>query len=131
MTGQHIVTQALHKGHSHTTAHSGSASPYTRSVWIKIIFVEIENWKYYNKIIFKCVNSTVGPIFNIFKYVKSTCTVCKQCMHCSWTVNFVSESQYKRLEEKKKKKKKQNARRRRAIQTAPKPHATLNLNVYS
>ena len=23
-----------------------------------------ENRKYYNKIIFKCVNSTVGPIFN-------------------------------------------------------------------
>ena len=27
-------------------------------------FAEIENWKYYSKIIFKCVNSTVGPIFN-------------------------------------------------------------------
>ena len=25
-----------------------------------------ENWKHYNKIIFKYVNSTVGPIFNIF-----------------------------------------------------------------
>ena len=27
-----------------------------------IIFVEIENWKHSNKIIFKCVNSTVGPV---------------------------------------------------------------------
>ena len=26
----------------------------------------IENWKHCNKIIFKCVNSTVGPIFYIF-----------------------------------------------------------------
>ena len=25
-----------------------------------------ENWKYYNKIIFKCVNSDIEPIFNIF-----------------------------------------------------------------
>ena len=24
----------------------------------------VENWKHYNKIIFKCVNSAVGPIFN-------------------------------------------------------------------
>ena len=26
----------------------------------------VKNWKYYRKIIFKCVNSTVGSIFNIF-----------------------------------------------------------------
>ena len=31
-----------------------------------------------NKIIFKCVNSTVGPIFNIFKYVNSAYTIYKQ-----------------------------------------------------
>ena len=30
----------------------------------KTYFAEIENWKYCNKIIFKYVNSTVGPIFN-------------------------------------------------------------------
>ena len=36
------------------------------SVWIEFIVVETENWKYCSKIIFKCVNSTVGPIFNIF-----------------------------------------------------------------
>ena len=30
----------------------------------KTYFTEIVNWKYYNKIIFKYVNSTVGPIFN-------------------------------------------------------------------
>ena len=36
------------------------------SVWIELIIAEIENWKYCSKIIFKCVNSIVGPIFNIF-----------------------------------------------------------------
>ena len=33
-----------------------------RSVWIQLIFAE--NWKHCSKTIFKCVNSTVGPIFN-------------------------------------------------------------------
>ena len=31
-------------------------------VWIQLIFAE--NWKYYSKIIFKCANSIVKPIFN-------------------------------------------------------------------
>ena len=67
------------------------------------------------------MNSTMGSIFNIFKYMNSACTVRKQYMHCSWTVNFVSESQHKWLERKKKKKEKKrpDARRRRTIQTAP------------
>ena len=30
----------------------------------KTYFAETENWKYCSKIIFKYVNSTVGPIFN-------------------------------------------------------------------
>ena len=36
------------------------------SVWIELIFVEIENWnwKHCNKIIFKCINNAVKPIFN-------------------------------------------------------------------
>ena len=35
-------------------------------VWIELILLKlkIENWKHYSKIIFKCVNSAVGPIFN-------------------------------------------------------------------
>ena len=40
-------------------------------IWILILWIElillklkIENWKHYSKIIFKCMNSTVGPIFN-------------------------------------------------------------------
>ena len=35
-------------------------------VWIELILLKLktENWKHCNKIIFKCVNSTVRPIFN-------------------------------------------------------------------
>ena len=36
------------------------------SIWIQFILLKTENWKYCNKIIFKYVNSVVGPIFNIF-----------------------------------------------------------------
>ena len=39
---------------------------YFGQFWIELIVAETENWKYCNKIIFKCVNSTVRPIFNIF-----------------------------------------------------------------
>ena len=53
------------------------------SIWIELIIVETENWKYCSKIIFKCVNSIMGPIFNIFKCVNSVYTVCEQCMHYS------------------------------------------------
>ena len=47
-------------------------------VWIELIFAETENWKHCSKIIFKCVNSTVRPIFNIFKYVNSATIVREQ-----------------------------------------------------
>ena len=35
-------------------------------VWIQYIFVEIKNWKYCNKIIFKCVNNVVGSVNNVW-----------------------------------------------------------------
>ena len=75
------------------------------SVWIELIFAETENWnwKHYSKIIFKCMNSAVEPIFNekvvekwnlwireqctsvLFTVEKSTnaATVHKQCMNSS------------------------------------------------
>ena len=31
---------------------------------LKLKVAEIENWKHCSKIIFKCVNNAVGPIFN-------------------------------------------------------------------
>ena len=39
---------------------------YVGSVQIELILLKPENKKHCNKIIFKCVNSTVRPIFNIF-----------------------------------------------------------------
>ena len=44
------------------------------SVWIELIVAETEIWKHCNKIIFKCVNSVVGP-------VNSAWTVREQCMN--------------------------------------------------
>ena len=58
---------------------------YWKPFWIHFEFIcldtiyFVENWKHCNKIIFKCVNSAVRPIFNIFKYVNSVATVRKQC----------------------------------------------------
>ena len=54
-------------------------------VWIELIFVETENWKHCSKIIFKCVNSIVGPIFNEKVTEKWNLWVRKQyIMCCDW-----------------------------------------------
>ena len=41
---------------------------YLGCVWIELILLKLktENEKHCSKIIFKCVNSIVGPIFNFF-----------------------------------------------------------------
>ena len=36
------------------------------SIWIQFILLKTENWKHCNKIIFKCVNNVMRPIFNFF-----------------------------------------------------------------
>ena len=46
-------------------------------VWILLI---AENWKYYIKTIFKCVNSTVRSNFNKNFAKFHTCESCEQCM---------------------------------------------------
>ena len=38
-----------------------------------------ENWKYCSKIIFKCMNSAVIPIFNESFAEKKICGSCEQC----------------------------------------------------
>ena len=40
--------------------------PLKLSIWIELILLKLktENWKHCSKIIFKCVNNAVGPIFN-------------------------------------------------------------------
>ena len=69
-------------------------------------FAETENWKHCRKIIFKCVNSTMGPIFNEKVTEKwdlwVPCTVhkthwcaekgwkVKLCGYCSWKVAALS-----------------------------------------
>ena len=71
------------------------------SVWIELIVAETEKWKHCSKIIFKCVNSVVGPIFNIFKFINSAATVCEQ-----WFLSLYSKFMwfYCSCVEKKKKK---------------------------
>ena len=56
-----------------------------RSVWIQLIFAKIENWnwKHCSEIIFKCVNSIVGPIFNEKVAEKWNLWVCKQYTMCT------------------------------------------------
>ena len=54
--------------------------------------LKIENWKHCSKIIFKCVNSAVGPIFNEKIDKKWNLWVCKQCI-CAL---FTAESQHLR-----------------------------------
>ena len=44
-------------------------------VWIQLIFAEIENWKHCSKIIFKCINSVVGPINNAWIVFFVSCTI--------------------------------------------------------
>ena len=36
------------------------------SVWIELIIIKTENWKHCSKIIFKCVNSILGPVNSIW-----------------------------------------------------------------
>ena len=61
---------------------------YIESVWIELIFAETKNWnwKHCSKIIFKCVNSTVRPIFNEKVVQKWNLWVCEQCMGALFTV---------------------------------------------
>ena len=81
------------------------------SIALRVRLDTAENWKlklkvktekHYRKIIFKCVNSTVRPIFNKKVtenwnlWIRKQCTICtdwlkrvrkvKLCGYCSWTV---------------------------------------------
>ena len=62
-------------------------SIYKGSVWIWLILLKLKIycWNHYSKIIFKCVNSIVGPIFNEKVAKKWNLWVHEQyIMHCLW-----------------------------------------------
>ena len=87
-----------------------------------------ENWKHCSKIIFKCVNSIVGPIFNIFKYLNSTATIHKQYYYSTATVIIAPWPKAKRMkwgEKKELEKRNVGFSGKRWIQTG-----TLFLNLY-
>ena len=95
------------------------------SVWIGLILLKLKTycWNHCSKIIFKCVNSTVGPIFNekvakkwnlwVHEQYIMHCLLRKSglCGYCSlnstWTVTAFCQNAWK-------KKKKKNAKRRRS-----------------
>ena len=92
-------------------------------VWIKLIFAEnkIWNWKHCSEIIFKYVNSTVGPIFN--KKVAEKCNFWdrEQCTDALFTVDKVNYCGWT-----KKKKKTQFWKRRRKNKCNPNGHYIWN-----
>ena len=65
------------------------------------------NWKYCSEIIFKCVNSAVGPIFNK-KLLKSVICGTVNSAQCTYALFTVDKVNYCRLNQKKKKKKEKN-----------------------
>ena len=91
------------------------------SVWIELIFAKIENWnwKHCREIIFKCVNNTVGPIFNEKVAEKCNLWVREQYTEVLFTEDLVNNCG---LEKKKKKRKRKTQKektwmRKRVIQT--------------
>ena len=60
------------------------------SVWIGLILLKLKTyyWNHCSKIIFKCVNSAVGPIFNEKIDKKRNLWVRKQCTDALFTENW-------------------------------------------
>ena len=72
-------------------------------VWIELIFAETENWnwKHCSEIIFKCVNSAVGPIFNKKLLKNVICgTMNSAQMHCSQLTKSTIAAEPKKKKEK-------------------------------
>ena len=60
------------------------------SVWIGLILMKLKTycWNHYSKIISKCVNSTVGPIFNKKIDKKWNLWLREQCTYTLFTKNW-------------------------------------------
>ena len=106
--------------------HSIQSMEALGSVWIGLILLKLKIycWNHCSKIIFKCVNSTVGPIFNEKVAKKWNLWVHKQyIMHClrqkSQHLRLLFIEQYMNsnrvLPKSVKKKKIQNAKHRRVF----------------
>ena len=56
----------LFRHHLHINAARELVGKHLGSVWIGLILLKLKTycWNHYSKIIFKCVNSAIGPIFN-------------------------------------------------------------------
>ena len=90
------------------------------SVWIRLILLKLKTycWNHCSKIIFKCINSTVGPIFNekvakkwnLWVYEQYIITVYGRkvniCGYCSVNSTWTVTAFYQNAWMKKKKKKK-------------------------
>ena len=90
----------------------------------RIYFAETKNWKHCSKIIFKCVNNTVGSIFNEKVAEKYNLWVREQCtytlftvgsqhlrlllINSAWTVTALLQNAWKQKKEKEKKERKCN-----------------------
>ena len=112
------------------------------SIWIELILLKTENWKHCNKIIFKCVNSVVGLIFNEKVVKKWNLWVHEQyIMHClpqkSPHLQLLFIEQYmnsnrvlpKRMKKKKKKTKNKNAKCRRLKRGSKHTHCVHKLSI--
>ena len=58
--GNHVLNVDIFEKYVHLRWKYG----YCSYVCIEFILLKIENWKYCNNIIFKCMNNAVKPIFN-------------------------------------------------------------------
>ena len=88
---------------------------YNGCVWIELIFAETENWnwKHCSEIIFKCVNSTVGPILNKKGTEKCNLWDREQCTNALFTVDKVNCCGWTKKKKKKKRKTQLKKRGRR------------------
>ena len=91
------------------------------SVWIELIVVETENWnwKYYSKIIFKCVNSIVGPIFNEKVAEKWNLWVHEQCTDALFMEDLVKCCGWIKKKKKEKKRKGKTRKNKRTVAFSP------------
>ena len=106
------------------------------SVWIGLILLKLKTycWNHCSKIIFKCVNSAMGPIFNEKIDKKWNLWVRKQCTDALFTENWLKvaatvyvpymnssrkwgENAWKKKKRKKEKRKTQNWNATNTIQT--------------